>query len=30
VKATEIDADNLSTDELVAIAKCLEKTYNAE
>lgn len=27
VKTTEIDADNLSTDELVAIAKCLEKTY---
>lgn len=28
VKTTEIDADDLSTDELVAIAKCLEKTYN--
>ena len=24
----DIDADSLSTDELVAIAKCLEKTYN--
>lgn len=28
VKATEIEADNLSTDDLVAIAKCLEKTYD--
>ncbi len=26
-KTTEIDADNLSVGELVAIAKCLEKTY---
>ena len=28
VKTTEICADDLSTDELVAIAKCLENTYN--
>jgi hypothetical protein len=27
VRTMEIDADLLSTDELVAIAKCLEKTY---
>jgi len=28
VDGADIDADDLSTDELVAIAKCLEKTYN--
>ena len=28
VRTTEIDADNLSIGELLAIAKCLEKTYD--
>jgi hypothetical protein len=25
---TEVEADDITTDELLAIAKCLEKTYD--